>query len=128
LTGVVLFLILVGKRIYQYEKIVSDRMIALIVYDVFTVVFFGAFEQAASSMITFARDFTQRSLTGSAAIVFNVVNTLLTVIPLVVVTWVLWVLHKRSYTRIPISNNVLVVIFVFMWGLVGWMLYQDYTS
>src|SRR5699024_2524730 len=85
-------------------------------------------EQAATSMITFARDFTQRVLTGTAATIFNVVNTLLTVVPLIIVTWVLYVLNKKSFFKIPISNVVLSICFAVMWGLVIWMLYQDYSS
>src|SRR5699024_4254875 len=100
LIGIVLFLFLVFKRIFNYEKIIRDRMIALVIFAIFTIVFFGAFEQAATSMITFARDFTERVLTGSAATIYNLVNTLLTVIPLIIVTWVLYVLNKRSFMKI----------------------------
>ncbi len=128
ITAIVLFFFLMVKRIVQYDKVVRDRMIALVIFAFFTVIFFGAFEQAATSMITFARDFTQRALTGTAAIVFNIINTLLTVVPLIVVTWVVFVLYKKSHARIGKSNAVLIFIFVLMWGLVGWMLYQDYTS
>src|SRR5699024_6695467 len=111
LIGILLFFILIGSRISRYSKIVRDRMIALIIFAVFTVVFFGAFEQAATSMITFARDFTQRVLTGTAATIFNVVNTLLTVIPLLIVTWVLYILNKKSFMKIPVSNVVLSLCF-----------------
>lgn len=126
--GIVLFLILVGSRISRYEKVVRDRLIALVIFALFTVVFFGAFEQAATSMITFARDFTQRVLTGTAATIYNIVNTLLTVIPLLIVTWVLYVLNKRSFMKIPVSNIVLALCFSLMWGLVVWMLFQNYSS
>ncbi len=126
--GVLLFLYLVFSRISRYEKVIRDRMIALIIFALFTVVFFGAFEQAATSMITFARDFTQRVLTGTAATIYNIVNTLLTVIPLLIVTWVLYVLNKRTHMRIPFSNVILGLCFAVMWGLVIFMLYQNYSS
>lgn len=128
LIGVLLFLVLIGLRISRYQKIIRDRMIALIIFALFTVVFFGAFEQAATSMITFARDFTQRVLTGTAATIYNIVNTLLTIIPLLIVTWVLYVLNKRSFMKIPVSNIVLGLCFTLMWGLAIWMLYQNYSS
>ncbi len=126
--GIILFLVLIGIRISRYTPVVRDRMIALIIFALFTVVFFGAFEQAATSMITFARDFTQRVLTGTAATIYNVVNTLLTVIPLLIVTWVLYLLNKKSFMKIPVSNVVLSICFALMWGLVIWMLVKNYSS
>ncbi len=128
LIGIVLFLYLIFSRIFRYGKVVRDRMIALVIFALFTIVFFGAFEQAATSMITFTRDFTQRVLTGSAATIYNVVNTLLTVVPLLIVTWVLYVLNKKSFMKIPISNIVLSLCFALMWVLVIWMLYQNFSS
>lgn len=128
LIGIAIFLILIFTRIARYKKIVRDRMIALIIFAFFTVIFFGAFEQAATSMITFARDFTQRVLTGTAATVYNIVNTLLTVIPLLIVTWVLYVLNKRSFMKIPVSNVILALCFALMWGLAIYMLYQNFSS
>lgn len=126
--AVLLFFYLIFSRIARYKKIVRDKMVALIIFAVFTIVFFGAFEQAATSMITFARDFTHRVLTGTAATIYNIVNTALTVIPLIVVTWVLYKLNKRTFMKIPISNVVLWICFTLMWGLAIFMLYQNYSS
>jgi len=128
LIGLVLFLFLVFGRIFRYEKIVRDRMIAVIIFAFFTVLFFIPFEQAATSMVLFARDYTQRVMTGNAAIIFNIVNTLLTVIPLLIITWVLYLLNKKSFKKIPGSNIVLAICFAVMWGIVIWMLSQDYKT
>lgn len=126
--GLVLFLYLVFSRIFRYDAIVRDRMIAVIIFAFFTVLFFIPFEQAATSMVIFARDFTERVMTGTAATIFNVVNTLLTVIPLLIITWVLLLLNKRTFKKIPGSNIVLALCFALVWGVVVWMLARDFSS
>ena|SRR5690554_4469461 len=128
LIGLFLFLYLVISRISRYDKVLRDRMIAVIIFAFFTVLFFIPFEQAATSMVIFARDYTDRIMTGNAALLFNIFNTLLTVIPLLIVTWVLVLLKKQTFKKIPGSNIVLAVCFAFMWGLVIWMLVQDYST
>src|SRR5690554_2758994 len=126
--GVVLLFYLLFSRIARYERILRDRMIAVIIFAFFTVVFFFPFEQAATSMVIFARDYTQRVLTGNAALIFNIVNTLLTIVPLLIVSWVLVLLYKNSSKKILGSNIVLIICFTIMWGLAIWMLVQDFST
>ncbi len=126
--GLILFLILVISRILRYDYVLRDRMFAVILFVFFTVFFVLSFEQGASSLVLFARDYTQRTFTGSAATAFNVVNTLLTVIPLVFITWVLFLLFRQTFKRIALSNIFLGLAFVGVWGLVIWMLNRDITS
>jgi POT family proton-dependent oligopeptide transporter len=128
LIGLVLFLFLVISRVSRYSRVVRDRMIAFVIFAFFTVFFWMAFEQGASSLIIFARDSVDRVVSGNAAIIFNVVNILLTVIPLAIISWVLYLLWKQTYRKIPGSNIVLVICFLFMWGLVGWMLQRDFST
>src|SRR5690554_7373127 len=91
-------------------------MIALIIFAFFTVLFFIPFEQAATSMVLFARDYTDRVLVGNAALIYNIVNTLLTVGPLLIISWVLYLLYKNTFKKIPGSNIVLIVCFTMVWG------------
>jgi len=128
LIGIALFIFLVASRISRYETIVRDRMIALIIFAFFTVLFFIPFEQAATSMVLFARDYTDRVLVGNAALIYNIVNTLLTVGPLLIISWVLYLLYKNTFKKIPGSNIVLIVCFTLVWGAVLWMLSQEYSS
>lgn len=128
LLGLGLFIILITSRILRYARIVRDRMIAFIIFAFFTVFFWLSFEQGASSLVIFARDNVDRMLSGNAAIIFNVINTLLTVIPLIIISWVLYLLWKRTYNKIPGSNIVLVLCFVVMWAVVGWMLNRDFNT
>lgn len=128
LIGLVLFLYLVISRIIRYDRIVRDRMIAFIIFAFFTVFFWMSFEQGASSLVIFARDNVNRSLSGGAALTYNIVNTLLTIIPLLIITYVLYLLWKQTFKKIPYSNIVLVTCFALVWGVVVWMINKDFGS
>jgi len=128
LFALVLFLYLTIGRIMRYTKVVRDRMIAFIIFAFFTVFFWMSFEQGATSLILFARDSVDRVMTGGAATLFNIVNALLTIVPLAIITWVLYLLWKKTYSKIAGSNIVLAVCFLLMWGLVGWMLNRDFNT
>ena len=123
-----LFLFLVVSRISRYTKITRDKMIAFIIFAFFTVFFWMAFEQGATSLVLFARDFTQRSLEGGAATAFKIVDTLLTVVPLGIITWVLYLLFKKTFKTISTSNIVLALSFLAIWGIVGYKLVKDFSN
>lgn len=122
------FMYLVVSRILRYTIVVRHRMFAFIIFAFFTVFFWLSFEQGASSLVIFARDNVNRLLSGGAATIFNIINTLLTVVPLVIISYVLYILWKKTYSKIPSSNIVLVVCFIFMWVIVGWMLNRDFNT
>ncbi len=103
-------------------------MIAVIIFAFFTIFFWMSFEQGASSLVIFARDNVDRSLEGTSLTIFNIVNTLLTIVPLLIVTWVLVLLARQTWNRIPASNIVLAVCFLCVWGVAIWMLYQEFTA
>ena len=128
LIALVLFLVLVISRMMRYTTVIRHRMIAVIIFAFFTIFFWMSFEQGASSLVIFARDSVDRSLEGTSLTIFNIVNTLLTVVPLLIVTWVLILLAKRTYNKIPMSNIVLAICFLGVWGVAIWMLYQEFTA
>ena len=128
LSGLVLFLFLAFSRIFRYEKVVRDRMIAFVIFAFFTVFFWLSFEQGASSLVLFARDSVDRVMTGSAATAFNIVNALLTIVPLAIITWVLYLLWRKTFKKIAGSNIVLVICFAGLWAIVGWMLNRDFNT
>ena len=90
--------------------------------------FWLSFEQGATSLVLFARDSVDRVLTGNSATIYNIVNALLTIVPLGFITWVLVLLWKRTFKKIPGSNIVLVICFAGLWGIVGWMLNRDFNT
>ena len=128
LIGLVLFLYLAGTRIMRYETVVRDRMFAFIIFAFFTVFFWLSFEQGASSLVLFARDSVQRNLVGNGAIAFNIINALLTIVPLAIITWVLVLLWKRTFKRIPGSNIVLAICFAGVWAIALWMINRDLNT
>jgi POT family proton-dependent oligopeptide transporter len=126
--ALILFLVLVISRISRYSKGVRERMIAFVIFAFFTVFFFTCFEQGASSLILFARDFVDRSLSGGAAFAYNLINTLLTTIPLAIITYVLFLLARKTFKKIPASNIILAITFIGVWGLTLWMLDRDWNT
>ena len=128
LFGLACFLYLVVSRISRYTKIVRDRMIAVIIFAFFTVFFWMSFEQGATSLVLFARDYVDRTLVGNGQMIFNIVNTLLTIIPLAIITWVLILLGKETFKKIPKSNYVLAICFIGIWLIVLWMLVREFSA
>lgn len=126
--GLIVFLGLVISRIIRYTAVVRDRMIAVIIFAFFTVFFWMSFEQGASSLVLFARDSVDRVLTGNAQMIFNIVNALLTIIPLAIITWVLVLLAKETKHKILGSNVVLAICFAGVWILAIWMLQREFTA
>lgn len=110
------------------NKVEKDRVWVIVILTLFTVFFWWAFEQAGGSMTIFARDYTDRSLVGGQAMTFKIFNTLLTVVPMLVITWVLWKLFKSTFDLIPVSNIILAVSFAGIWGIVIWMLAREFAS
>ena len=128
LIALVLFVYLVFSRINRYAPIVKSRMIAVVIFAFFTVFFWMSFEQGATSLVIFARDNVNRELLGNSALLFNVFNALLTVVPLAIISWVLILLAKQSFKKIPGSNIVLMICFLGIWGIVGYMIYRDFNT
>lgn len=108
--------------------VVRDRLVVIGILAFFTIFFWWAFEQAGSSMTIFAKDYTQRTLSGDGAIIFKWVNTLLTVVPLAIITWVLAMLFKKTVKTYPISVIALGASFAAIWAIALWMLSREFNS
>ena len=128
LVALALFLYLIISRLIRYTMVVRDRMIAVIIFAFFTIFFWMSFEQGASSLVIFARDNVDRSLAGTSLTVFNTVNTLLTIIPLLIISWVLILLAKQTWKKALGSNVVLAITFLGVWAIAIWMLYNEFTK
>ena len=128
LIALILFLFVVISRLVRYTKVVRDRMIAVIVFAFFVVFFWMSFEQGASSLVIFARDNIDRTLQGSSLTVFNTINTLLTVVPLLIVTFVVIKLSQQTFKKAPGSNFAQFACFAGIWAVAIWMLYREYTA
>ncbi|GAA3619889.1 peptide MFS transporter [Flavivirga jejuensis] len=120
------------KEIIKEEKISKkvqrDRYIVVGILAFFTIFFWTAFEQAGGSMTIFAADYTDRVLEGGSANVFRIANTLLTVVPLLIITYVLFMLFKITFKKYALSNIFLGTSFAIIWGIVFWMLYNQFNE
>ncbi len=109
------------------QEVVRDRLVVIGILSFFTIFFWVAFEQAGGSMNIFAKDYTGRLLVGSTATAFFWINTILTIGPLLIVTYVLFRLIRATYSQIPISNFVIATSFAIVWCIAIWMLYKEFN-
>ena len=122
------FIMLLSVRIPRYAPIVRDRMVVFTIFCVFTVFFWAAFEQGAGSLPLYTRDFTDRFLEGNSALLFKVIDISVTVIPLLIITYVLFSLFKKTFEEIALSNIVLGISFVIVWGIIIFKIYTELQS
>ncbi len=122
------FAVLLIIRVPRYSPIVRDRMIAVVIFSTLTVFFWAAFEQAAGTLPIYTRDFTQRTLSGSGATIFKIVDFLVTVIPLLIISYVLFALFRKTFSRISLSNLILGSSFVIIWAIVIFKISNEFQS
>ncbi len=128
LIGLILFLGLLISRIMRYPAVLRDRMIAIVLFAVFTVCFWASFEQAGGSMTIFAKDYTNRIMSGNWSTLFLVVNILITIVPIAIITWVLSMLFRKTYKNYLVSNLILGFSFLLIWCIAIWMIQRDVNS
>ena len=109
-------------------KVQRDRYIVVGILAFFTIFFWAAFEQAGGSMTIFASDYTDRVLEGDSATIFRIANTLLTVVPLIIITYVLFQLFKITFSKYKFSNLALGTSFAIIWVIVIWMLKNQFSE
>jgi POT family proton-dependent oligopeptide transporter len=124
----ILFVYLLGSRIVRYSPITRDKMIAVVIFAFFIIFFWASFEQAGGSMSIFAKDYTSRILSGNSALIFNVIDIIITVVPIAIITYVLFLLFKQTFKKYFISNLILGFSFVLIWGIVIWKIYNNFNT
>jgi len=123
-----LFVFILVSRVLRYRKIVRNRMFAIMIFAFFVVFFWGSFEQAGGSMTIFAKDYTQRVLSGNTALIFNIVNIIITVVPIAIITWVLFLLFRQTFSKYALSNIFLGISFTIIWVIVFWMISNNFNT
>ena len=123
-----LFIYLLVSRILRYSKVVRDRMFAVMSLAFFIIFFFITFEQAPSSLIIVARDYVDRSLSGEGLLIFNIINGLLMVIPLLIISFVLVKLATATWKLIPLTNIVLFVCFLLIWAVALYSIRSEFLK
>ena len=123
-----LFIVLLVFRLSQYSKITREKMLAVTFFAFLTIFFWGIFEQAPGTLTIFAKDYTNRVLEGNAGFIFKIANSLMTLIPLSIITWVLFLLFKQTFKKYPFSNIFLGLSFLIIWAIAFWMLGTEFQK
>lgn len=128
LLALFLFLVLLVMRIPKYNAITRDRMLAVTFFAFLAAFFWAIFEQAPGTLTIFARDYTNRVLDGNAGLIFKIANASLTLIPLSIITWVLFKLFGQTFQKYALANVILAFSFLIVWGIALWMLNNQFTQ
>ncbi|MFT7352703.1 MAG: POT family proton-dependent oligopeptide transporter [Flavobacterium sp.] len=126
--ALLLFLVLLIKRLMKYSTITREKLIAVTFFAFLTIFFWAIFEQSPNSLTIFASDYTDRVLTGNWSTFFLFINTLITVVPLAIITWVLYLLFKQTFKTYAVANLILATSFVIIWIIAIWMLLRDFYT
>ncbi|MBK0370679.1 peptide MFS transporter [Flavobacterium agrisoli] len=127
-TALILFVILLLYRFTQYSTITRQKMMAVSFFAFLTIFFWAIFEQSPNSLTIFANDYTNRVLEGNWSVGFLIANTLITVLPLAIITYVLILLFKQTFATYAKANLILGASFVIIWLIALWMLTRDYYT
>jgi POT family proton-dependent oligopeptide transporter len=128
LLALVLFIFLLVYRLQNYSQITKEKLIAVTFFAFLTIFFWAIFEQSPGTLTIFAKDYTNRVLDGSAGTIFKIINGLITIVPLAIITWVLYLLFKQTFKKYAVANVILAFSFVIVWGIALWMLYSQYQE
>ncbi|KAA3633016.1 MAG: MFS transporter, partial [Bacteroidetes bacterium] len=91
------------SRLGRYHPVERDRLKVVFIIAFFVIFFWASFEQAGTSMTIFARDYTNRVLSGDWGMVYKIVDFILSVAPMLVLTWVIYKLARAILTRYPLT-------------------------
>ncbi|MCI4443421.1 MAG: MFS transporter [Lentimicrobium sp.] len=127
-TALILFIMLLIYRFTQYSKITREKLMAVTFFAFLTIFFWAIFEQSPNSLTIFASDYTNRVLEGNWSLTFLVVNSLITILPLAIITWVLSLLFKQTFKTYTLAAVILSSSFVIIWTIALWMLAKDYYT
>jgi len=109
------------------RKVRTERLVVIVFLAIFSVIFWMCFEQAGGSMNLFAKDFTQRTLQGGGAVAFKWIDAILTIVPMLIISYVLLRLFKATFKKFALSNIVLACSFLIIWGLCIWKVQREFN-
>jgi POT family proton-dependent oligopeptide transporter len=67
-------------------------------------------------------------LEGVSGDIFKIVDALITIIPLAIITYVLFRLFQKTFKNYALANIILAFSFIIIWGLAVMKVYNDYKS
>ena len=116
--SLIIFIILGISRLKRYDKVEGDRLKVVFIIAFFVIFFWASFEQAGTSMNIFARDYTARTLSGDWGLIYKIIDFLLSVTPMVILTWIIYKLARVIYGKYPLTILFTSISFIIIWVLV----------
>jgi len=110
------------------SKIIYDRLAVIVIFSFCVIFFWWAFEQAGGSMTIFASDYTNRILEGGGALIFKIFNSLITVVPMLIITYIVYLLSLNTFSTYKLSSIFLIVSFFIIWLIIIWMLSREFNN
>ena len=110
------------------SKIIVDRLLVIGIFSFCVIFFWWAFEQAGGSMTIFAADYTDRVLEGNGAFIFKIFNSVITVVPMIIISYIIYLLSLNIYSTYKLSSMFLISSFSIIWFIIIWMLRREFNN
>ena len=110
------------------SKIIVDRLLVIGIFSFCVIFFWWAFEQAGGSMTIFAADYTDRVLEGNGAFIFKIFNSVITVVPMIIISYIIYLLSLNIYSTYKLSSIFLISSFSIIWFIIIWMLTREFNN
>ena len=128
LISLVILIILGLSRLKRFETVERDRLTAFFIIAFFVIFFWASFEQAGTTMTVFANDYTNRTLSDNAALIYKIIDTIVSITPMLVLTWMIVTLAKTIIKKYPLTVLFTSISFLIIWALVIYRVYGKITS
>ncbi len=128
LLSLVVFIVLGISRLQRFEHVERDRLKVVFLIAFFVIFFWASFEQAGTTMNIFAKDYTNRTLVGNWGLFYKIIDFILSIAPMLVLTWVIVKLGKAIIKKFPLTILFTSISFLIIWGLVIFRVYGKVTS
>ncbi len=128
LSSLVVFIIMGASRLQRFQTIERDRLKVVFIIAFFVIFFWASFEQAGTTMNIFAKDYTNRNLVGNWGFFYKIIDFILSIAPMLVLTWVIYKLGKAIIKKYPLTILFTSISFIIIWGLVIYRVYDKLTG
>ena len=128
LISIVIFVILGFSRLKRFDIVERARLKVIFIIAFFVIFFWASFEQAGTTLNIFARDYTNRNLIGNGALIYKIIDFILSVAPMIVLTWVIYKLAQAIIKKFPLTILFTSISFIIIWALVIYRVYDKITG
>ena len=118
LLSIVILIILGLSRLKRYDPVEKDRLTVIFIIAFFVIAFWASFEQAGTTMTIFARDYTNRVLTENWAVIYKIVDLIISIVPMLVLSYVIVQLARKIWSKYPLTVIFTSISFIIIWILV----------